>query len=124
MEMCSPLLFSHRIPLAVFISLALSLTVACAKKPAGSHEYTLQGQVLSLTGDHKEAMIKHDEIKGFMPAMTMPYQVKDAKLFEGIAPGDLINGKLVVEPNDAYLIAVKKVGNAPLEQAPPEVPNA
>ena len=39
--------------------------------------------------DHKEATIKHEEIKGFMPAMTMPYKVRDAKEFEGLAPGDL-----------------------------------
>ena len=32
-----------------------------------------------------------------MPAMTMPYKVKDAKQLDGIAPGDLINATLVVD---------------------------
>ena len=31
-----------------------------------------------------------------MPAMTMPYEVQDAKALDGLAPGDLINAKLVV----------------------------
>ena len=53
-----------------------------------------------------------------MPAMTMPYKVKDAKLLDGIAPGDLINATLTVTENDAFLTEVKKVGQAPLE-APP-----
>jgi protein SCO1 len=50
--------------------------------------------------------------------MTMPYKVKDAKLLEGIAPGDLINATLAVVSNDAYLTSVKKVGQAPLEKPP------
>ena len=41
------------------------------------------GQMLSVAADHKEANIKHEEIKGFMPAMTMPYKVRDAKEFDG-----------------------------------------
>jgi len=86
-------------------------------KNTGDHrEFTLQGQVLALSADHKEANIKHEDIPGFMPAMTMPYKVEDAKEFESIAPGDLINATLVVVSNDAYLQNVKKVGSAPLEK--------
>ncbi len=104
---------------------ALTLMAAgCGKKAEDSHEYTLQGQVLSLTADHKEANIKHGEIKGFMPGMTMPYKVREAKEFESVAPGDLISATLVVVSNDAYLRDVKKTGQAPLEQAPPEPPAA
>ena len=67
--------------------------------------------------------VKHEEIKGFMPAMTMPYEVRDAKLLDGLAPGDLINATLVVVSNGAYLSAIKKVGQAPLEKPPTEAPN-
>src|ERR1700745_3171849 len=88
-------------------------------KTSGDHrEFTLQGQVLAISSDHKEANIKHEDIVGFMPAMTMPYKVRDEKEFESIAPGDLINATLVVVSNDAYLKDVKKVGNAPIEKAP------
>ena len=45
-----------------------------------------------------------------MPAMTMPYKVQDAKLLDGLAPGDLINATLVVVSNGAYLTTIKKVG--------------
>jgi protein SCO1/2 len=72
-----------------------------------------------MAADHHEANIKHEDIKGLMPAMTMPYKVRDPKQFEGITPGDLINATLVVVSNDAYLEDVRKVGNAPLEQQPP-----
>jgi protein SCO1 len=112
-----------RTSLSCFIVLAVTLGLtACAKKPSDAHEYTLQGQVLSLTTDRKEANIKHEDIQGFMPAMTMPYKVRDAKEFEGVAAGDLINATLVVEASDAYLKAVKKVGTAPLEKVSDNVP--
>jgi protein SCO1/2 len=106
-------------------SLALAL-VASACGGGGSsdrREYRLEGQVLQMQPDHKQAVIRHEEIKGFMSAMTMPYDVKDAKEYENIKPGDLITATLVVLPTAAYLEKVKRVGDAPLElpagQAPP-----
>jgi protein SCO1/2 len=105
--------------------IAFLLVVALAAAACGSSKaprtYTLQGQILSVTPDHLSASIKHEELKDFMAAMTMTYKVKDPKLFEGIAPGDLITATLVVESTDGaiadvYLSEVKKVGEAPLEK--------
>jgi protein SCO1 len=97
------------------------LAGGCATKP-DQREYALQGQVLSVADDRQQATINHEAITGFMAAMTMPYKVRDPKQLEGIAPGDLINARLVVETNDAYLTNVKKVGQAPLAKAPAEAP--
>jgi protein SCO1/2 len=92
------------------------LASACSTPAPSGHEYTLQGQILSITPDHKEATIKHEEVKGFMSAMTMPYHARDEKEFAPLVPGDLITATLVVESNDAYVKNVKKVGNAPIEK--------
>jgi protein SCO1/2 len=105
-------------------SFVLCLSVAvlsggCAKK-SGQREFTLQGQVLSVADNHQQATINHEAIKGFMAAMTMPYNVHDPKQLEGIAPGDLVNATLIVETNDAYLTNLKKVGEAPLPKPPAE----
>ena len=94
-------------------TLALMGMMACGASDA--REYTLQGQVLTIAPDRMQADIKHEEIKGFMAAMTMPYKVRDAKEFADLKPGDLFTSTLVVVPNDAYLKDVKKVGEAPLE---------
>src|SRR5712691_2558397 len=104
--------------LHLVFSLWLAIVAAACVKSSDRRQYTLQGQVISVTANHQEATIKHEEITGLMPAMTMPYKVKDAKLLDGIAPGDLITATLTVVANDAYLTAVKKVGQAPLEQPP------
>jgi protein SCO1 len=101
-------------------SLGLALMAAACAGGTDNHEYKLQGQIISISPDHLDATIKHEDIKGFMSAMTMPYKVREAKEYENLTPGDLINATLVVVSNDAFLKDVKKVGNAPLEKPPAE----
>jgi protein SCO1/2 len=100
------------------IALGASLVAAaCSGGGASRREYTLDGQILTLAADRKEATIKHEEIRGFMPGMTMPYHVRDEREFANLKPGDLMTATLVVVSNDAYLKNVKKTGEAPLEKA-------
>ena len=48
-----------------------------------------------------EVVIKHEDIKGFMPGMTMPFTVKDDALLSGKQPGDLVTATLVVGETQA-----------------------
>jgi protein SCO1/2 len=100
----------------------LALVAAACSTP-DQRTFTLQGQVLSLDSARKILVVKHEEIKNFMPAMTMPYEVQDVKALDGLAPGDLVNATLVVFSNGAHLTAIRKVGTAPLETPPAEAPN-
>jgi len=106
---------------ACILLITLAFAAACGNK-SDERSFTLQGQVLSIDQAHKSVTVKHEEIKGFMPAMTMPYEVQDVKALNGIAPGDLINATLVVFSNGAHLTSVKKVGSAPLEKPPADAP--
>lgn len=102
-----------------FVLMLALVAAACSRPSSSDHrQYTLQGQVLKVQDGRKEAVIRHEEIPGFMAAMTMSYNVLDAKEYADIGPGDLISATLIVEPTRAYLEKVKKVGNAPLEGAP------
>jgi protein SCO1/2 len=107
---------------SIVLSVCLAFAASACTK-SDERTFTLQGQVLSLEPARKQLTVKHEEIKGFMPAMTMPYEVRDTKLLDGLAPGDLINATLVVVSNGAYLSAIRKVGQAPLEKPPAEAPN-
>lgn len=70
--------------------------------------------MLAVRAETHEILVKHDDIPGFMPAMTMPYRVKDAALLTDRAPGDLITATLVVAPDLAWLSSITKTGTAPL----------
>lgn len=90
---------------AVFAALLLPN----AAPPRSRHEYLLEGQVLSIALDRKEATIKHDAINGFNPATTMSYSVPDAGELADLKPGDLITATLVVVRDDNHLDNVKRV---------------
>jgi protein SCO1/2 len=104
------------------LCLTLGVAAACAKAP-DQRTFALQGQIQSLEPARKIVVVKHEEIKGFMPAMTMPYEVRETKALDGLAAGDLINATLVVVSNGAYVTDIKKVGQAPLEKPPAEAAN-
>jgi protein SCO1/2 len=105
------------------IFLALAVAAAGCARPAATRQYELQGQIQSIQADRNEVLIKHDDIKGFMPAMTMPFKVKDAALLAGKQPGDLVTATLEVGEVDAHLSAITKTGHAALE-TPPAVSDA
>jgi protein SCO1/2 len=95
---------------------AAALAASCSSQPKNERIYTFQGQVLRVEPDG-QALIKHGDIKGLMPAMTMTYKMKDPKLLTGVKAGDLIDATLVVVPDNAYVTQLKKTGEAPLDKA-------
>ena len=95
----------------------LALAAACSRAPEPK-QYELKGQVLAIKPESGEVMIKHEDIKGFMPGMTMPFKVREAKLLEGMTPGDLVTATLVVGETDAHLSTLTRTGHQELE-APP-----
>jgi protein SCO1/2 len=109
----------------VFFLLTLALSLAaCGGYQPSNRTYTLHGQVLSIDPDRQKALIKHGDIKGLMPAMTMTYNMKNAKVLDGLKPGDTIAGTLVVEPNNAFITEAKKTGEAPIEAPAPNPASA
>ncbi|HMF93026.1 MAG TPA: SCO family protein [Vicinamibacterales bacterium] len=107
----------------IVFSLCIALLAgACRQNPPDQRTYPLQGQVQSIDAPRHLVILKHEEIKGFMPAMTMPYEVEDPKALETLAPGDLIDSTLVVFSAGARIRNVRKVGTAPLEKPPADTP--
>jgi protein SCO1/2 len=76
----------------VFAALA-----GCGRSPK---HYALRGRVLARNSD--QLTVNQEDIPGFMPAMTMPYPVKDAEALEQVQPGDAITADLVVKGKKAY----------------------
>jgi protein SCO1/2 len=96
----------------VLAALALSACSAGREEPS----YELKGQILAVRAETHEVLIKHGDIRGFMPGMTMPFKVRDERLLSGKAAGDLVTARLVVGREEAWLSALEKTGTAPLEE--------
>jgi protein SCO1/2 len=98
------------------VAVAAIAATACSRTPPAK-EYQLTGQILDVKPERKEVLVRHEDIPGFMPAMTMPYTVDDAGALAGKAPGDLITATLVVAETEAHLTNLTKTGHAPIEDA-------
>ena len=99
--------------------LTLMAGLAACRRPAEQERrYPVRGQILSVgesrPDGRRELSVKHEDIPGFMPAMSMAYWVKNPAMLDGLAAGDLFNATLVVSGTDVHLAEVKKTGRAPL----------
>jgi Cu/Ag efflux protein CusF len=75
-------------------------------KPA--KEYQLRGEIMGLDAGGHVATIKHDEIKGFMGAMTMGYPVKDASEFGKLSVGEPITATVYVTDDEMWVGNIQK----------------
>lgn len=71
-----------------------------ASKPASSPEaerrYMLVGKIISIERELQQVVVEHDEVKGYMEAMTMPFPLKDDAVLSKLKKGDRIQATLVV----------------------------
>ena len=104
------------------LAISLSLLALTLTGCSTSKEYPLTGQVLAVDANQQVLTVKHQDIAGFMPGMTMPFKVEDAKELEGRKPGDLITATLVVKDSVGYLARIAKTGEAPLPAGEPARP--
>jgi len=91
-----------------FSFLLASYSVSCAapKQDASKGEikkYPMHGQVAGLDPAEHVATIKHDEIPGFMGAMTMGYSIKDPAEFGKLKVGETFNGTVYVQGDELWV---------------------
>jgi protein SCO1/2 len=106
------------VPRAIVLLCLLAGLSACHQR-ASEREYTVIGQILAIDPVQHKVTIKHQDIKGFMPGMTMAFDVRDDAVLESREPGDLIQATLVVGDAEAHISAITRTGHAPLETPPP-----
>ena len=106
-------------PLFALILFAALAGFACRAPAPAPRTFDLKGQILAIDQARQEITVSHADIPGFMPAMTMPYKVRDANLLKGRTPGELIGATLVVEESDAYLQSIRHEGVAALPDERP-----
>jgi len=107
--------------LILMLTAGCLLLSGCQSQPARSpneKRYDLSGKVVSVEPAKHLVTVAHEEIKDYMPAMTMPFTVKDDWVFQVIKPGDRIAAAYVVDGTNSWLEEVV------LTQESSEQPNA
>jgi Cu/Ag efflux protein CusF len=102
-------------PVALLAGCSSSSTPSSAEKL-----YDLKGKVVSVDAGAKSVKIDHEDVPGLMKAMTMSFAVEDAKLLDGIAAGDAVEGKLKVASDNKYILTeLRKTAPAASENRKP-----
>jgi protein SCO1/2 len=96
---------------------AFLLLVSCGNS---RKTYVLTGRIISKLTSKQLLIINNDDIPGFMPAMTMPYEVKDPDGFAQVQPEDVIRAEVVVveKPNQFYLEHLMVTGRSGAGSSP------
>ncbi len=66
------------------------------------------GIVDSLDRERATVQLDHEDIKDVMPAMNMPYAVKDKSVLDSIAPGDKVDFWLESTPGGLIVVRIEK----------------
>lgn len=91
----------------LFSALLCLLLAGCSKTPPkasdGAKRFELKGKVVSADQAEHKVTIAHEEIPGYMEAMTMPFTLLDDWVYSELKPGAMIQATLVVDQNRTWL---------------------
>ena len=97
----------------------------CGEIPANALSdgsvYEVKGVLQNVDVEHRQATIAHGEIPGYMPAMTMSFDVHDPAILPTLHPGDPLSFRLCVTATSAWIEQLHKTAGA---AAPAFVPAA
>lgn len=111
------------------IALALSplaFTACSREKPqtesatAGTTVHPMRGIVREIRPAEDTVIIEHEDVPGYMPSMTMPFNIRDAAEFGKIHPGSAIAFELVTTQTESWIRGIKDVPAASLKLPEPK----
>jgi len=83
-----------------------------ALSPTNQQIFQVKGIIVNVKAGTKEVEIKHEEIPGYMPAMTMPFDVRNTNELAGLAPGDAVAFRMIVTDTEGWIDQIRKLGPA------------
>jgi protein SCO1/2 len=84
--------------------IAFAFKTGCRRQNAANEKrFELKGKVVAVEPDKHLVTVAHEEIKNYMPGMTMPFMLPDEATLGYLASGDEINATLVVDNSQSWL---------------------
>src|SRR5262245_41926625 len=106
--------------LSLFLALTAALLISCGRSPQATTSqpeksntnrqiFQVKGIVLEVKPKEKTVQIRHEEVPGYMPAMTMPFDVKDTNELAGLEPGNSVTFRMIVTEKEGWIDQIRKV---------------
>lgn len=88
---------------------SVGTTAVVIASPAWAAEtYRTKGTVQSFGKDRKYVNIAHEDIPGYMMAMTMSFDPRSPSQLDGLNPGDKVKVTFTVEGNKRWIDSITK----------------
>ena len=106
---------AHRILL-----IPLLLTFALGACRHNEKRYELKGKVVLVEREKHLVTVAHEEVKGLMPAMTMPFTVENDSDLDALAPDAQLTATLVINGSHSWLedLVIVQQSGTPTAAAP------
>nr|AWJ66203.1 cytochrome oxidase biogenesis protein Sco1/SenC/PrrC, putative copper metallochaperone [uncultured bacterium] len=86
--------------------------------------FEVAGLVQSVDPVNAVLTVEHEEVPGFMPAMTMPFTARESEEIVGIKAGDAIRFDLIVTADDSWIQRISPIDRVSLKLPEPGRPAA
>jgi protein SCO1/2 len=117
--------------LTILVAIGVTLVLSQRTEPAAVvpattartnlQTYQVKGLVVALGTDGKSVKIKHEEIPGYMAAMTMEFEVRGTNELTGLTAGDTVAFRMLVTDDDGWIDQLRKL-DAPKVNPPTPLP--
>jgi len=104
---------------AAAVMLLAAVATASIDSRQADKRYAVRGMVLRVDAPTRIFFVSHQRVEGLMEAMTMPFEVRDAGLLQGVVPGALVDFVLVITKEAGYATDIRARHYESPEQDPP-----
>jgi protein SCO1/2 len=100
------------------ITTAMLVLMGGVLLPAQQKAQTVTGMVVEVKPAARELLVSHDPVPGVMPAMMMPFAVRNDAALRGVTPGSIVSFTLRMNSDAAYADDLKVLKYQSVEQDP------
>ena len=111
-----PRVFSPRLPLALLLLVATACTRTETSSSTAAAVHPIRGEIVGLDLPRQVLLIHHEEIPGYMPAMTMEFSVTGLDLAT-VRTGQRLTATMGLPVDGIFPLTDFKLLNSPADQA-------
>jgi len=102
----------------LLLLIAITGVVASCRSSGNEKRYDLKGTIVSVQPEKRQVTIAHEEVKDYMPGMTMPFTVRNESDMQMLVPNAEITATLVVDGKHSWIenlfVVVKQQAGTPV----------
>lgn len=118
--MCSRGLFSGAVLSVWLVSVSVTTAIespsVSKEEESNMHSFQARGVIKELGVDGATVVVQHEAVAGYMPAMTMPFKVREPQDLVGLRAGDRVSFRLRVTDTQSWIDQISRIAAIPAEE--------